>query len=131
MRALATNPMATPPHSDCKVANAMNAHAVVDERSLAFDQAIAAKVIRDPQLVSIAQANVERWLRDCSPSLQPTFQRWQTLLSGPRDTLLATLVGTDEESTRLRQSSPFCGILTEDERTAIIRRFHDREPTAA
>jgi hypothetical protein len=44
---------------------------------------------------------------------------------------MAVLTGTDERATRLRQSSPFAGLLSVAERTAIIREFQRRESTAA
>jgi hypothetical protein len=41
------------------------------------------------------------------------------------------LESTDERATRLRQSSPFCGILSPAERIAIIREYQKRESVAA
>ncbi|CAN5693053.1 hypothetical protein BH20VER1_BH20VER1_03790 [soil metagenome] len=104
----------------------MRDHRQIDERSLAFDRVTAAKIEAAPELVEIAMANLERWLKTCSPAVRPALEEWQLLLSGPREQLLATLHGTDERAARLRQSTPFAGILTTEERTEIIRQFSER-----
>ena len=74
-----------------------------------------------------ASAVLERWLATCDHSVQPALEEWRALLLGPLSTVLATLEGDDERSQRLRQSSPFCGILSQAERTAIIlSHAHDQ-----
>ena len=109
----------------------MKDHRLIDERSLAFHRLIAAKLRSHPALAEKARANLARWLETCSAGAKPALLEWQLLLSGPFDDLLAFMEATDERATRLRQSSPFCGILTEEERLAIIRQFQERESTAA
>ena len=109
----------------------MKDHKLIDERSLAFDRLIAAKLRSEPALVEKARGNLVRWLQTCSPAARPDLLEWQRLLSGPFDELLALLEATDEHTTRLRQSSPFCGILTPEERLRIIREFQARESSAA
>jgi transcriptional regulator with XRE-family HTH domain len=47
---------------------------------------------------------------------------WDRLLSGPRDELVATMLSTDQVARDLRQSSPFVGVLTDEERLGAIRR---------
>jgi len=56
-----------------------------------------------------------------SPSLALT--QWERILSGPVDQVVAFMVERSERATRLRQSSRFAGILTEDERSAIFQSF--------
>lgn len=109
----------------------MKDHRLIDERSLAFDRLIATKLRSEPSLVDKARANLVRWLKTCSAGVQPDLLEWQCLLSGPFDQLLVLLVATDERATRLRQSSPFCGILTQQERLGILREFQARESVAA
>ena len=109
----------------------MKDHRLIDERSLAFHRLIAAKLRRQPALVEKARANLARWLQTSSPGSTPALLEWQRALSGPFDELLVLLQATDEHATRLRQSSPFCGILTPEERLAIIREFQARESAAA
>lgn len=109
----------------------MKNHRFIDERSLAFDRLIAAKLRSEPALVEKACANLARWLETSSRRVSPDLTEWQRALSGPFDELLALLEATDGRATRLRQSSPFCGILTTEERTGIIREFQKRESLAA
>ena len=109
----------------------MKNHLLIDERSLAFDRLIVDKLRREPTLVGKARRNLTRWLETCSPGARPDLLEWQRCLSGPFDQLLALLEATDPRATQLRQSSPFCGILTPQERLDIIREFHARESTAA
>lgn len=78
-----------------------------------------------------ARANLARWLQICDQRSVPDLLEWQRLLGGPVPELLAVLESTAERATRLRQSSPFCGILTPAERLAIIRQYHARESVAA
>jgi hypothetical protein len=109
----------------------MKDHRLIDERSLAFHRLIVERLRENPSLVGIARTNLRRWLQTCSPGVRRTLLEWQELLEQPLDTLLAFLESTDERATRLRQSSPFCGIMTEEERLAIIREFQARESAAA
>lgn len=109
----------------------MKDHRLIDERSLAFHRLIVGKLRADPTLVAMAHSNIERWLQTCSPGVRLTLLEWQELLGTPFEKLLAFLESSGERATRLRQSSPFCGILTESERLAIIREYHARESAAA
>jgi hypothetical protein len=109
----------------------MKDHRLIDERSLALDRLTSAKIAANPALVEKARANVRRWLRGCSPSVRPVLLEWESILGGPTDALLALLTATDERAARLRQSSPFAGILSTKERTTILRDFqqHDADAT--
>lgn len=111
----------------------MKDHRLIDERSLAFDQLIAAKLRRQPELVETARANIRRWMNTSSSGVRAALLEWQEILDGPFEELLSFLVSTDERATRLRQSSPFCGstILTNEERLRIIREFQARESATA
>lgn len=109
----------------------MRDHRMIDERSLAFDRLIAAKLRENPTLIDKARSNLTRWMETADTSAQPVLQQWQALVDGPMDLVLETLEGTDERAVQLRQSSPFCGILSTEERTRIIQEFQDRESRAA
>ncbi len=94
-------------------------HSRLDERSLALHQLVAEKVQADPALLDKARGNIRRWQEaNESPSL--ALAEWEQLLGGPVDQVAAFLVERSERATRLRQSSPFAGILTEDERRAVF-----------
>jgi hypothetical protein len=107
-------------------------HRLIDQRSLAFGRAIADKLVEHPEVYTTqAKSTIARWLTNCSPRLRPVLQEWQSVLSGPVDGVIALLTGTDERSTRLRQSNPFAGALSNHERNTIIRQFESYDAKSA
>jgi hypothetical protein len=101
----------------------MKDHRRIDERSVAFHRLIAAKVRTTPSSLQLARDNIGRWLRDCSPGVRPALLEWAGLLDGALEDVLAVMESGDERAVRLRQSSPFAGFLTAEERNAILREF--------
>lgn len=104
----------------------VRAHEWIDRRSLALHDAVAAKLEAQPELLELARANLQRWLR-LNPA--PALHEWAHLLdslSGPA--LVGLLRSADERATRLRQSSPFAGLLTDQERQAILNDYESRRP---
>jgi hypothetical protein len=100
-------------------------HRRLDERSLALHRLVAEKVLADPALLDKARANVRRW-RDASGSPSSAFAEWAQILSGSVHQVAQLLMERSERATRLRQSSPFCGILTDAERRAVYESFSTR-----
>jgi len=103
----------------------MISHRQIDERSLAFGRAIAARLVEQPELIVQARANLTRWLITCSAGVRPALHEWLAVLDGPSDEIIALLTAGDERATRLRQSNPFAGLLLNEERNRILREFHD------
>ena len=101
----------------------MKDHRRIDERSLAFGRAIAARLPGQVELIEQAQVTIGRWLETCSPSLRPALLEWAAALAGPLDGVVWLLTSVDERATRLRQSNPFAGVLSPHERTQILRKF--------
>jgi len=105
----------------------MRSHEWIDERSLAFDLAIAAKLRNDPSLLGRARLTLERWLGQRQPAPPPILLEWRDIVDHwPEDRILNLLTSNSERARRLRQSSPFCGILTADERRAILKEYEAR-----
>lgn len=99
----------------------MRTHEWIDQRSLALHQAVATKLEAQPDLLEVARANLERWLANSSAA---TLQEWRRLLNSlPLPELLALLRSSGEQAARLRQSSPFAGLLSPTERQAILDRY--------
>ena len=48
---------------------------------------------------------------------------WKAILARPWSEIRAVLLEESDEGQRLRSSKPFAGIVTEEERVAIIERF--------
>jgi hypothetical protein len=103
----------------------MISHRQIDQRSLAFGRAIAARLVAQPELIGHARANITRWLVTCSPGVERTLREWLAVLDGPLEGTIALLTTPDERATRLRQSNPFAGLLSNQERNQILRQFRD------
>jgi hypothetical protein len=104
-------------------------HPEIDERSLALARAIVAKIDDDPTRrgLALARETCARWNRE-NPS--PVVAEWQKILGQHWGQVREVLLADTEDGQRLRQSSPFCGVLTPSERWAIYQRFNG-EQTAA
>ena len=95
--------------------NTMN---LSDRRSLVFGILVASKLEVDPETVlSKGRANLRRLKKvHADGSADALLSRWEELLAGSVERLVAVLLSTREESIDLRHASPFAGVLTEDER---------------
>jgi type II secretory pathway component PulL len=99
----------------------MRTHEWIDQRSLALHQAVATRLEARPELLEVARANLERWLASSSGA---TLREWRRLLDSlPLPELLALLRSSGERAVRLRQSSPFAGLLSPTERQAILDSY--------
>ena len=98
----------------------MRTHEQIDERSLAMARAIVAKIDQDPMRAGLAKARAtcRRWHQERP---QPAIKEWLEILDRPWEQVRAVLLDESEEGQRLRQSDPFCGILTPRERWQIYR----------
>jgi hypothetical protein len=104
----------------------MRSHEWIDQRSLALHEAVAKKLAEHPELLEVARQNLRRWL---AQNRQPALLEWQRLFETLSfNDLLALLRSPDERARRLRQSSPFAGVLTTQERQAILA--HDESQPA-
>jgi len=98
-------------------------HRILDARSLAMHCRIASKITRDPKLLAKAKENLERWCAK-PQSPQPQYLReWQEILERPWPEIAELITSMRENSTRLRSSSPFAGVLTARERDQIYAAF--------
>jgi hypothetical protein len=94
-------------------------HQAIDRRSLKMVRRIVAKIDADPQQRGLAHARevCARWVaRGNVPA-----REWMTLLERSWSEIRALLLDPSDEGQRLRQSDPFCGILTPAERWEIYR----------
>lgn len=96
-------------------------------QSLEMHRRIAAMMERDPgRVLGKAMANLNVWLaRHQGSALEPVFKEWQDLLTGLSPSEIAAfVVAEDERAVRMRQSSPFAGVLSPREVWAI-KRSHE------
>lgn len=95
----------------------MATHAEIDSRSLAMATAIAERIDNRPELLD----QVRGW---AGRHDHPAVLEWRTILSGSWEDIRAVLLDETEEGKRLRQSSPFVGILTPQERWSFYPRLN-------
>ena len=99
-----------------------NPHAYADRIGLALDLTVAAKIRQNPSLIEVAKQNLARWRVQNGGKLAPAHQEWERVLRFLTIEQLADfLVSRAPMAARLSQSSPFAGVLTEDERLSILR----------
>jgi CBS-domain-containing membrane protein len=93
---------------------------------MALHEAVAAKLEAHPELLDVARQNLERWLQK-NPAT--AVREWRRILdSTPLPEVVALLRSSSQEATRLRQSSPFAGLLTTKERRTIMGAYESRRP---
>lgn len=101
-------------------------HEILDDRSLEMDCVIAGKIRADPKLIQVALTNINRWLAnpDYSESGRECALEWKSIIDNSSlESLVTLLESNSDEARRLRQSSPFCGILTPEERQTIFQKY--------
>jgi hypothetical protein len=100
-----------------------SSHRLLEARSLAMHAFIAHKIERNPKLLDTARRNLERWRARWNAAPPAWFQEWSALLQRPWPQIAAVITEPSEEAARLRQSSPFAGVLTPSERERIYDAF--------
>jgi hypothetical protein len=97
-------------------------HRLHDIRSLALHALVAKKLAKDTRLIGVAKRNLARWKKG-RPNPLGYLAEWEQLLSRPIPEVLDVLTAMNERATRLRQSSPFAGVLSPKERKRLFDAF--------
>jgi hypothetical protein len=100
----------------------MSPHELLDRRALEMDRIVAERLAADGAVLDKAKKVLDDWFQRAGDTPPAVLNEWKEILQQPREKILEVLLGEDERSARLRQSSPFCGILTREERTGILLR---------
>lgn len=101
-------------------------HALIDQRSLDFHRLIAEKIRQQPDLMDLVRSNLEHTLveSDLAESLKHPLREWLVILQTRSfEEILHVLTENSHEGQRLRSSTPFWGIITQQERREIFRRY--------
>ena len=98
----------------------MNRNLTIDRRLLALHELVRSKFMLDPTGVrSLAIENLDRWRArgaDCDG-----YSQWRLVLrTSSNDELASLLVERSERADALRQSTPFTGVITQDERAEVF-----------
>ena len=102
-------------------------HNRIERRSVALHRAVAERIRQNPALMDKARENLEKYLdqylRENRTLPKALSEWWDILTNQSLETVLAFLVSSDEPAFRLRQSSPFAGILEPRERWKIYEAY--------
>ena len=99
-------------------------HAILEARSLAMHCLIARKITRDPRLIEVARRNLAGWRRARVAAERPRWlDEWERVLRRPWPEVAAFITSTAQHAARLRQSSPFAGVLDPTERRRVYEAF--------
>jgi hypothetical protein len=102
----------------------MDLHRLGELRSRAYHEAIARRLVDDPEVIERARARVEAWAR--AGTIHPSLAAgWRGVLALPPPELAARLGGDDPEIVQLRSASPFAGELSPRARWALWRVTRD------
>jgi hypothetical protein len=100
-----------------------SSHRRLEARSLAMHAVIASKIERDPALLAVPQNNIERWSARWGGDAPAWLYEWKEVLKQPWSRVAALITEPSERAARLRQSSPFAGVLSNEERRRIYETF--------
>jgi hypothetical protein len=100
-----------------------SSHRLLEARSLAMHAVIARKIERDRRLLDVPRNNLKRWRKRWATDVPKWFAEWQEILRRPWPEIAALITEPSEEAARLRQSSPFAGVLSAGERERIYEAF--------
>jgi len=99
---------------------------LVDEISVRQHRVVAEKLLADPGTVMAKATDfMRRWAARADPSEIYWIGRWQDLLDGSIDRLVAVLRSDDPKTYSLHATCPFVGVLTPTERWALYREARD------
>lgn len=94
-------------------------HQLHEMRSLRMHRMVSERYREAPSdVIRFGLENLKRWQKrgvDCDD-----FQIWEEILRSGPHRLCEILCGTSEEAVRLRQSSPFAGLIPEESRHQIL-----------
>ena len=98
-------------------------HRLAEARSLAMHCLIARKIAAEPALLEVSRRNVAAWRARYGDSAPRALEEWREILGRPWPDIAALITDPGETAARLRQSSPFAGILTPAERRRVYEAF--------
>jgi hypothetical protein len=107
-------------------------HELLDEISLELGCRTAARLRQQPNLLQLAHDNLARWSTQNAgaPALLRCYQEWRKLLNKSLEEICAVLTSESDEGQRLRQNSPFAGVLPAREVWEVKQRFRHATPAA-
>jgi hypothetical protein len=98
-------------------------HRTAELQSLAYHRLVADRL--DGSIVGDARRRLDRWRRD--DRIDPRWaEEWDRVLSMPLPRIAKAISADSPTARELRQSSPFAGVLTPQERRRLVRAVEER-----
>lgn len=94
-----------------------------DKRSLAYHRALVEKLRPQPEeTLRKAEKNLRKMTK-LHPHARPLLRRWQEWLNLPLAELIHNCLDASMIARDMRQVTPFAGVLTQEERLAVLEKF--------
>ena len=98
-------------------------HRIIEARSLAMHCLAAQKIMLDPALLDRVRRTLGAWRARYGRDAPRALEEWAAILRRPWPQIAAFITDSGERATRLRQSTPFAGVLSVTERQRIYAAF--------
>ncbi len=98
-------------------------HRIIEARSLAMHCLVAQKIEINPALLKRVKKTLENWRSRYGNDIPRALDEWHAILQRPWPEIAHVITDTGEPATRLRQSTPFAGVLTAGERERVYAAF--------
>jgi hypothetical protein len=98
-------------------------HERLEQYSLELHRTVADMLRHDPSLLERAKDNIKRWTVGRDLDKKNPYLEWLDLLDGSPEQIFELLESQSEKAVRLRQSTPFTGILPDNKRLEIFNRY--------
>lgn len=98
-------------------------HRIIEARSLAMHCLAAQKIENNPALLDQVRRTLEIWRSRYGDDTPRALDEWQAILRGPWPGIAAFITDQGERAMRLRQSTPFAGVLSTRERERVYAAF--------
>jgi len=99
-------------------------HRIIEARSLAMHCLVARKVGANRRLLDAVRRRLATWTKRYGEGVPPrALGEWREILDRPWPEIAALITDPGESAVRLRQSSPFAGVLTQAERRRVYEAF--------
>ena len=98
-------------------------HRVPELQALAYHRLVAERL--DEDVVDDARRRLHRWRQN--GRIHPRWaEEWERILATPLERIAKTISADTQRARELRQTSPFAGVLNEQERRRLLRAVEER-----
>jgi len=98
-------------------------HRIIEARSLAMHCLAARKIEHNPALLDQVRRTLDVWRSRYGADVPRALDEWKTILRQPWPGIAAFITDQGERAMRLRQSTPFAGVLSARERERVYAAF--------